>query len=81
MAIHYSPFTAAAFPRGRLCDFARIPIFWLAAKERDVLMLQNATSKPGRDGRRKRPCAYIEHGASATLGCASSNIPALDYSA
>ena len=38
-------------------------MFQLTAKEHAALMLQNATSKLGRGGRRKRPFAYTEHGA------------------
>jgi phage regulator Rha-like protein len=35
----------------------------LTAEEFSVLMLQNATSKRGRGGRRKLPLAFTEHGA------------------
>jgi hypothetical protein len=37
--------------------------FQLTADEYAPLMLQNATSKPGRGGRRKLPLAFTEHGA------------------
>jgi hypothetical protein len=40
-------------------DFA----FQLTREELSDLMLQSATSKPGRGGRRKRPYAFTEHGA------------------
>jgi len=45
---------------------ARFPpdfLFQLTAEEFAALMLQNATSKPGRGGRRKLPLAFTEHGA------------------
>jgi hypothetical protein len=45
----------ARFPE----DFA----FQLTASEYSALMLQNATSKSGRGGRRKLPLAFTEHGA------------------
>lgn len=35
----------------------------LSAAENAVLMLQNATSKSGRGGRRRAPVAFTEHGA------------------
>jgi hypothetical protein len=38
-------------------------MFQLTAAENAALMLQNATSKPGRGGRRKLPLAFTEHGA------------------
>jgi hypothetical protein len=38
-------------------------MFQLTAEEHSALMLQNATSKPGRGGRRKLPLAFTEHGA------------------
>jgi hypothetical protein len=38
-------------------------MFQLTADEFAPLMLQNATSKPGRGGRRKLPLAFTEHGA------------------
>jgi hypothetical protein len=38
-------------------------MFQLTADEYAPLMLQNATSKPGRGGRRKLPLAFTEHGA------------------
>jgi hypothetical protein len=38
-------------------------MFQLSAEEHTTLMLQNATSKPGRGGRRKLPLAFTEHGA------------------
>jgi hypothetical protein len=38
-------------------------MFQLTAEEHSALMLQNATSKPGRGGRRKPPLAFTEHGA------------------
>lgn len=38
-------------------------MFQLSAEEHAALMLQNATSKPGRGGRRKLPLAFTEHGA------------------
>ena len=38
-------------------------MFPLTAAENAALMLQNATSKPGRGGRRKLPLAFTEHGA------------------
>jgi len=37
-------------------------MFQLTAAEYAALMLQNATSKPGRGGRRKLPLAFTEHG-------------------
>lgn len=46
---------AARFP----ADF----IFQLSASEYAALMSRNATSKPGRGGRRKLPLAFTEHGA------------------
>ena len=46
---------AARFPS----DF----VFQLSASEYAALMSQNATSKPGRGGRRKRPLAFTEYGA------------------
>ncbi|HEV8331670.1 MAG TPA: ORF6N domain-containing protein [Steroidobacteraceae bacterium] len=44
-------------------------MFQLTAAEHNALMLQIATSKPGRGGRRKPPLAFTEHGAimAATL--------------
>lgn len=44
-------------------------MFQLTADEHNSLMLQIATSKPGRGGRRKPPLAFTEHGAimAATL--------------
>lgn len=47
-------------------NLARFPadfMFQLTAAEHDALMLQFATSKPGRGGRRKPPLAFTEHGA------------------
>src|SRR5262249_15813047 len=44
----------------------RFPVdfmFQLTAEEVEVLRSQNATSKPGRGGRRYRPYAFTEHGA------------------
>ncbi len=41
-------------------------IFQLTASEYAALMLQNATSKSGRGGRRKLPLAFTEHGAIMT---------------
>ncbi|MBL8266241.1 ORF6N domain-containing protein [Steroidobacter sp.] len=38
-------------------------MFQLSTEEHTALMLQNATSKPGRGGRRKLPLAFTEHGA------------------
>lgn len=38
-------------------------MFQLTPEEHSALMLQNATSKPGRGGRRKAPLAFTEHGA------------------
>jgi len=38
-------------------------LFELTAEEFSSLMLQNATSKRGRGGRRKLPLAFTEHGA------------------
>jgi len=38
-------------------------LFELTAAEFSALMLQNASSKPGRGGRRKLPFAFTEHGA------------------
>lgn len=38
-------------------------MFQLTAEEHTALMLQSATSKPGRGGRRKLPLAFTEHGA------------------
>ena len=38
-------------------------MFQLTTEEHTALMLQNATSKPGRGGRRKIPLAFTEHGA------------------
>ncbi|MET0533260.1 MAG: ORF6N domain-containing protein [Steroidobacter sp.] len=38
-------------------------MFQLTTEEHTALMLQNATSKPGRGGRRKPPLAFTEHGA------------------
>jgi len=38
-------------------------MFQLSAEEHAALMLQNATSKLGRGGRRKPPLAFTEHGA------------------
>ena len=38
-------------------------LFELTAEEFSALMLQNATSKSGRGGRRKLPLAFTEHGA------------------
>ena len=44
-------------------------MFQLTAAEHNTLMLQIATSKPGRGGRRKPPRMFTEHGAimAATL--------------
>jgi hypothetical protein len=44
-------------------------MFQLTADEHNSLMLQIATSKPGRGGRRKPPLVFTEHGAlmAATL--------------
>ncbi|MEA2446228.1 MAG: hypothetical protein QOJ12_3524, partial [Thermoleophilales bacterium] len=38
-------------------------MFRLTPEEFNILMLQNATSKKGRGGRRKLPYAFTEHGA------------------
>jgi hypothetical protein len=38
-------------------------MFRLNVSEQSALMSQNATSKPGRGGHRKPPCAFTEHGA------------------
>ena len=38
-------------------------LFQLTAKEHESLRSQNATSKPGRGGRRFHPYAFTEHGA------------------
>jgi hypothetical protein len=38
-------------------------LFELTAAEFSALMLRNASSKPGRGGRRKLPLAFTEHGA------------------
>jgi hypothetical protein len=38
-------------------------MFQLTKEEFDRLMLQNATSKQGRGGRRKLPLVFTEHGA------------------
>lgn len=38
-------------------------MFQLTAEEHSALMLKNATSKPGRGGRRKLPLAFTESGA------------------
>lgn len=38
-------------------------LFELTTAEFSALMLQNASSKPGRGGRRKLPFAFTEHGA------------------
>jgi len=38
-------------------------MFQLTTAENAALMLQNATSKPGRGGRRKLPLVFTEHGA------------------
>ena len=38
-------------------------LFHLTTEEFAALMMQNATSKPGRGGRRKLPFAFTEHGA------------------
>jgi ORF6N domain len=38
-------------------------MFQLTSQEHTALMLQTATSKPGRGGRRKLPLAFTEHGA------------------
>lgn len=44
-------------------------MFQLSTDEHDALILQIATSKPGRGGRRKAPLVFTEHGAimAATL--------------
>jgi hypothetical protein len=47
--------------RGR---FAADFLFELTSAEVSALMMQNATSKPGRGGRRKLPLAFTEHGAT-----------------
>jgi hypothetical protein len=39
-------------------------MFQLTADEHNSLMLQIATSKPGRGGRRKSPLVFTDHGAS-----------------
>ena len=49
-------------------DFA----FELNAAEGSVLMLQSATSKPGRGGRRKLPIVFTEHGAIMAAGVLNS---------
>ena len=49
-------------------------LFELTAEEFSSLMLQNATSKRGRGGRRKLPLAFTEHGAimAATVPASAS---------
>ncbi len=49
--------------RRNLERFPQDFMFQLAAAEYASLMLQNATSKPGRGGRRKLPFVFTEHGA------------------
>lgn len=49
--------------RRNLKRFPRDFMFQLTAEEHTALMLQSATSKPGRGGRRKLPLAFTEHGA------------------
>lgn len=49
--------------RRNLERFPRDFMFQLTAEEHTALMLQSATSKPGRGGRRKLPLAFTEHGA------------------
>jgi hypothetical protein len=49
--------------RRNLDRFPEDFMFQLTAAEYTALMLQNATSKPGRGGRRKLPLAFTEHGA------------------
>lgn len=49
--------------RRNLRRFPEDFMFQLTAAEYAALMLQNATSKPGRGGRRKLPFAFTEHGA------------------
>ncbi len=51
-------------------DFA----FELSAEELKSLMLQSATSKPGRGGRRKLPVAFTEHGAIMAASVLNSGI-------
>lgn len=48
-------------------------MFQLTADEHSALMLQNATSKPGRGGRRKPPLAFTEHGAIMVATVLNSN--------
>ena len=48
-------------------------MFQLTTAERDALMLQIATSKPTRGGRRKLPFAFTEHGAIMTATLLSSS--------
>lgn len=47
-------------------------MFQLSADEHAALMLQTATSKPGRGGRRKLPLAFTEHGAIQAANVLSS---------
>lgn len=49
--------------RRNLRRFPRDFMFQLTAEEHAALILQNATSKPRRGGRRKLPLAFTEHGA------------------
>ena len=47
-------------------------VFQITPKELAGLMLQTATSNPGRGGRRKLPCAFTEHGAIMAANVLSS---------
>lgn len=49
--------------RRNLERFPKDFMFQLTAAEHTGLMLQSATSNPGRGGRRKLPLAFTEHGA------------------
>lgn len=49
--------------RRNLERFPRDFMFQLSAEKHAALMLQTATSKTGRGGRRKAPLAFTEHGA------------------
>lgn len=49
--------------RRNLRRFPADSLFQLTAEEFSALMMQNATSKRGRGGRRKLPLAFTEHGA------------------
>jgi len=55
-------------------------MFQLSAKEHAVLILQNATSKLGRGGRRKLPFVYTEHGAiQAANVCECHPAPSTEF--